>query len=130
MAWESPGLTISLPCVTTGLKRYQYGSITTGGAVVACTTDLIPVGIIQDGSTGSTVLPEAVSVMVSGVSKLVLDSASTVGVGQLISASTVGGKTSVAGDFVAGLIIAGTSGGADRVVSVLLAAPNYSTAIA
>ena len=130
MAWEAPGLIISLPSVTTGLVRYQFGSVTTAGNVVACSTDLIPVGVIQDGSTGSTVLPTAVSLMVSGVSKVRLDSASTVGVGQLVAASTVGAKTCVAGDYVAGLIVAGTSGGADRVVSVLLAAPNYSTAIA
>lgn len=130
MAWEAPGLVVSFPTTSTGLVRYQFVSISTNGNAVACTTNLIPVGVAQDGTTYSTAppTPTAIPVMVSGISKVYIDAASTVGVGQLVAASTGGVKGLAAEDTVAGLVVAGTSGSGARVVSVLLSGPSASTA--
>ena len=129
MAWEAPQQILTFPTATTGLVRYQFASLTTAGNVIAATTNTQPLGVIQDGTTNSTVDPTHISVMVAGVSKLKLDTASTVAVSDIVSASTVGAKAPAAGDVVAGLIVAGASGGAGRLVSVLIAAPTGSTAI-
>lgn len=129
MARENPVLVVPFPTTSTGLVQFQFASLSTSGNLIAATTNLNPVGVLQEGSTGSTVPPRSLPVMVSGISKLKLDSASTVGVPDIVSASTVGAKAPAAGDVVAGMIVEGTSGGANRVVSILLAGPTGSTAI-
>ena len=130
MAREHPVLVIPLPTTSTGLVQFQFASVSTSGNLVACTSNLHAVGVLQEGSTNSTVPPRSLPVMVSGVSKLKLDTATTVGVGQLVVASTAGALTAAAQDFVAGLIIEGTSGSSNRIVSVLLSGPQGSTALA
>jgi hypothetical protein len=129
MARENPVLVVPFPTTSTGLVQFQAASLSTSGNLIAATTDLSPVGILQEGSTGSTVPPRSLPVMVLGISKLKLDSASTVAVPEIVSASTVGAKTPVAGDFILGMIVEGSSGGANRVVSVLLSGPGGSTAV-
>ena len=120
MAWEAPGQIISLPCATTGIPRYRFVNISTAGNVIYPVVNGQTIGVIQDGTTGSTVDPTNVSVMVSGVSKLAVVSASTVGVGEVVGASSRGSAIAMAAASVpAGQVIAGTSGGANRVVSVL-----------
>ena len=130
MAREHPVLVIPLPTTSTGLVQFQFASVSTSGNLVACTSNLHAVGVLQEGSTNSTVPPRSLPVMVSGVSKLKLDTQTTVGVGQLVVASTAGALTAAAQDFVAGLIIEGTSGSSNRIVSVLLSGPQGSTALA
>lgn len=130
MARENPVLVVPFPTTSTGLVQYQFASISTAGNLVACTSNLHAVGVLQEGSTNTTVPPRSLPVMVYGISKVKLDSATTVGVGQLVVASTVGALTAAAQDFVAGLVVEGTSGGANRIVSVLLSGPQGSTALA
>lgn len=130
MAWEAPGLDISLPTTTTGLKRYRFVNISTGGNVIYPVVNGQTIGVLQDGTTGTTRQPRACTVRVGGVSKVVTGAtASTVGVGELVAASSIGvPKTMVAAAIAAGRVIAGSSGAANRVLTVLLSAPNASTA--
>ena len=124
MAWESPGHLITLPCVTTGIPRYSFVNVSTAGRAIYTTLGGTAVGVVQDGTTNSTVDPTSITVMVSGVSKVRIVSSSTVGVGEIISASSRGSiVASTAAAKRLGQIIAGTSGGANRIVSVLLATP-------
>ncbi len=124
MAWEAPGQLITLPCVTTGIIQYSFVNVSTAGRVIYTTLGGNSVGVIQDGTTSSTVDPTAATVMVSGVSKVRVVSSSTVGVGDVIAASSRGSvvATTAAAKRL-GQIVAGTSGGANRIVSVLLATP-------
>ena len=129
MAVEFPGQIVSLPCVTTGIGQYKFVNISTAGNVIKTVVDGHSIGVTQTGTTGSTVDPKAISVMVSGVSKLVCTTASTIGVGQVVAASSAGhAKIMVAAAIPAGQIVAGTSGGAGRVLSVLIAGVGHSTA--
>jgi len=129
MAWEAPGQIVSFPCATTGLKRYRFVDISTAGNVISPVVNGPTIGVLQDGTTNSTVDPTHVSVMISGISKVAVSTASTVGVGELVAASSVGSpKGFVAASVVAGRVVAGTSGGANRVLSVLIAGANASTA--
>jgi hypothetical protein len=130
MARENPVLVSSFPTTSTGLVRFQFASLSTSGNLIAATTNTSPLGVFQEGSTGSTVPPRSLPVMLLGISKLKLDTQSTVGVNQLVCASTVGAKGLAAEDIVAGLIVEGTSGSSNRIVSVFLAGPNASTASA
>ena len=128
MAWEAPGQIITLPCVTTGIPRFRFVNVSTAGNVIYPVVNGQTIGVIQDGTTGSTVDPTNVSVMVSGVSKLAIVSASTVGVGEVVGASSRGSAIAMAAASVAaGQVIAGSSGGASRVVSVLFPV-SHSTA--
>lgn len=129
MAWESPGQIISLPCATTGLVRYKFVDISTAGNVIHPLANGQTIGVIQDGTTGSTVDPTNVSVMISGVSKVAVTSASTVGVGEVVGVTTAGSPTAMAAASIpAGRVIAGTSGAANRVLTVLIAGVSASTA--
>ena len=129
MAWEAPGLVVSLPCATTGIQRYRFVNISTAGNVIKPTADGQTIGVTQTGTTGSTEDPKSISVMLVGVSKLSGSTASTCGVGEVVAATTGGGvKPMIAASVAAGRIIAGTSGGANRVLSVLIAGVGQSTA--
>src|SRR5688572_3507199 len=121
MAWESPGQIVSFPTTSTGIARYRFVNVSTSGNAIYTVVDGSAVGVTQDGTTGSTVQPTAVAVMISGVSKLAVSTASTVGVGQVVAATSRGSiKGAVAASFALGKVVAGTSGGAGRVVSVLI----------
>lgn len=129
MAWEAPGQIISLPCVTTGIPRYRFVNVSTAGNVIYPVVNGATIGVIQDGTTGSTVDPTNVSVMISGVSKLAVVSATTVGVGEVVGASSRGSAIAMAAAApAAGQVLAGTSGGASRVLTVLIAGVSASTA--
>lgn len=131
MAWEAPGQIISLPCVTTGIARYRLVNVSTAGNVIYTVADGPSIGVIQDGTTASTRDPVVASVMISGVSKLAVSTASTVGVGQVVAATSRGSiKGAVAASAVAGQVVAGTSGGAGRVVSLLISGVSATTALA
>lgn len=120
MAWESAGQIVTFPCVTTGIAQYRFVDISTAGNVIYTVASGPTIGITQDGTTGSTVDPTNISVMINGISKLAVSTASTMGVGEIIAATSKGSsKTMVAASVPAGRIVAGTSGAAGRVVSVL-----------
>lgn len=120
MALEYPGLIITLPCVTTGIRQYQFIDVSTAGRAIHPVVNGQTIGVTQTGTTGSTIDPTSITIMVNGVSKLAVVSASTVGVGEVVGTSTRGSAIPmVAASIPAGRVIAGTSGGAGRVVSVL-----------
>lgn len=130
MAWEAPGLIISFPCVTTGIRQYQFVDISTAGRIINTVASGPAIGVSQTGTTGSTVDPTSIAVMLNGVSKLAVSTASTHGVGEIIAATSRGSlKSAAAASYVVGRVVAGTSGGAGRVVSVLIAGVQGSTAL-
>lgn len=130
MAWELPGIDISLPTTSTGLVQYRFVNVSTSGNVIYPTGGGPSIGVIQDGTTGSTRQPRACTVRVAGVSKLAVVAGSTVGVGQIVVASSVGSAVgSTAGDYVSGRVIAGTSGSGARVLTVLVLPSGASTAL-
>lgn len=131
MAWEAPGQIVNFPCITTGLARYRFVAISTAGNVQYPSLGAPCVGVLQIGTTHTTRDPVVAPVMISGVSKVSVASQSTVGVGQVVAASSRGSIVpSTVGSYVVGQVIAGTSGAANRVISVLLAnGPSNSTAL-
>lgn len=129
MAVEFPGQIVSLPCISTGIGQYKFVDISTAGNVIRPTANGQTIGVSQTGTTGSTVDPKSITVMISGISKLAGSTASTCGVGEVVAATTLGGiKPMTAAAIPAGRIIAGSSGAANRVLSVLIASVSASTA--
>lgn len=129
MAVEFPGQVISLPCATTGIAQYRAVTVSTAGNVIYTVSNGPTIGVTQTGTTGSTEDPKSITVMISGVSKLAVSTASTCGVGEIIACTSRGSaKPMAAASYPMGMIIAGTSGGASRVVSVLLSGVTASTA--
>lgn len=125
MAWEntSPFVTL-LP--STGLRQFRFVTVKTTGLIGypnASTVGQAVTGVlVSNGTTGSTVDPvKGGTVQIYGVAKVEAES-STVAVGDWITSSSVGRvqSSSNAGDFVVGQVVAGTSGGANRILSVLL----------
>lgn len=124
MAVEFPGQIVSLPCATTGIPQYRFVDISTAGNVILTVSNGPSIGVTQTGTTGSTEDPKAITVMLNGISKLAVSTASTCGVGEIVAATSRGSvKPMAAASVPAGRIIAGTSGGAGRVVSVLFPVP-------
>lgn len=124
MAYEIPGFSLTLPAAT-GLAQFRMVKLNTSGYCAypnASTVGEAIIGVItSEGTTGSTVEPQYVTVQVSGVAK-VSAPASTVAKGDLITASTLGQvqSSSNAGDYAVGWVVDGSSGGAGRILSVLL----------
>lgn len=125
MAWESGGTFITLP-LTTGLRQYRFVKVNTSGNAVypsASTVGEAVVGVlVSEGTTGSTVDPvRGGTIQIGGVAKVEAE-ASTVAKGDTITASSVGRvqSSSNAGDYAVGIVVDGSSGAANRVVSVLL----------
>lgn len=129
MAVEFPGQVVSLPCASTGIPQYRFVTISTAGNVIKPVAGGPTIGVTQTGTTGSTEDPKSITVMISGISKVSGSTASTCGVGEVITATTAGSvKPMAAASVAAGQIIAGTSGSANRVLSVLIAGVGNSTA--
>lgn len=125
MAWEVTGPYITLP-QTTGLRRGRFVTVNTSGKLVypsGSTVGIPVVGVlVSEGTTGSTVAPvRGGTVQISGVAKVEAKS-STTAVGDLISASSVGlvDTTTNTNDTRVGIVVAGSSGGANRMLSILL----------
>lgn len=124
MAWSNDTNLITLPFQSTGIRQYR--------AVVAdaatgvdypngSTANLQPITgvLISSGTTGSTdASAKYGTIQIAGVAKIEAAS-STLAAGNLCSASTLGQVTpaSTAG-VVIGRVIDGSSGGANRVLSV------------
>lgn len=105
---------------STGLR--QWRAVVNGASVVAYPAAGAPVDgvIVSEGSTGSTDASQVVAVQSYGVVQIEA-SASTLSKGDLCAASSVGyAVPSSAGDYVIGRVVSGSSGAANRRVSVLL----------
>ncbi len=128
MAFEIPGFAFTLPAATDlSTNQYRFMAIDTNGDVgLPATTATAILGVLQNKPT---VAGQAASIMINGISKITAP-ASTVAEGDIVQASTLGQAVAHAtGGNAIGRIVGGSSGGAGRVLSVLLA-PYGSTAIA
>lgn len=85
------------------------------------TGNIVPIGVLYGRtSTTSAAGTQAVPIAISGVVKLRM-AASTLAAGQYVASSTAGlGIAPTTDAYVAGLIVAGSSGAANRVVTVQL----------
>jgi len=128
MAYEIPGFAFTLPA-SANLSTFQYTFVTVDAAGEAgppATTGEAILGVLQNKPT---VQGQAASIMVNGISKITAP-ASTLAEGDLCEASTAGQAIPLAaGGNAVGRIVSGSSGGAGRVLSVLIT-PYGSTAIA
>lgn len=124
MAFENEG-PLSLPA-STGLRQYRFVSINTSGNVAypnGSTVGQPVLGVIEsEGTTGST---RDVSVAVGSIRGQVYKveaEASTLAAGDWCSASSVGRVQTCtnAGDSIVGKIVGGSSGAANRLLSVML----------
>lgn len=125
MAWKNSDAFITLP-YSTGLRQYRFVKVHTDGTIKypnASTIGEAVVGVlVSSGTTNSTNVPtKGATIQISGVARVEAP-ASTVAVGDLVTASTLGQaqSSSNAGDYVVGVVVAGSSGGANRLLSVLL----------
>lgn len=119
MAWDS-NLGPNTFVASTGLR--QFRAVVNGASAVAYPAAGAPIDgvIVSEGTTGSTSDTQYVAVQSYGVVKMEAP-ASTLSAGDLCVASSVGcAAPSSAGDYVIGRVVAGSSGGANRVLSVLL----------
>jgi hypothetical protein len=106
---------------STGLPQYTLVAITSTGGVDHPTAGAPVSGVLYTGSTYSTNDSQVCDVMPPGAIVKVKAAASTLGVGDGCAATTAGTVTVLAGgDYRIGTVFAGSSGGANRVISVLL----------
>ncbi len=128
MAYEIPGFAFTLPAsADLSTSQYSFVEVDTAGEVaLPATTATAILGVLQNKPT---VQGQAASIMVNGISKITAP-ASTVAEGDIIQASTLGQAVAHAtGGNAVGRIVSGSSGGAGRVLSVLIQ-PFGSTEIA
>lgn len=110
---------------STGLRQYRAVRMGTNGYLGYPNASTIgqPIDgvIVTEGTTGSTADPQFVGIQTEGIVKMEAES-STLAVGDYVSASSVGRAQTCTntGDFRIGRVWAGSSGGANRVISVLL----------
>ncbi len=129
MAREQGQIIVSLPTTSTGLAQYRFVAVNSGGNLAYPAAAAAAIGIIQQGTTGSTVHPVSLPVAIAGISKLRVSTASTVATPDLVMSSSRGSAVALtAAGIVAGQVISGSSGGAGRVVNVLIAGVAGSTA--
>ena len=123
---EVPGLIVSFPTTSTGLKQYSFVKQSTSGNLIVSSLGSQVVGVIQAGSTSSTIEPAVLPVMISGISKVRTTGATTVGIPDVVSAGAAGGAVAATGSVV-GRVVGGSSGGASRILFVHLAGPSVSS---
>ena len=121
MAYETPGPGFTLPA-STGLKQFRFVSMS-GTSLAYPAKGAAVVGVTYSGgTTGSTRDPQYLTVVDRGIVK-VEALTSTLAAGDLCSASSVGyAIPSTAGAYAVGRVVAGSSGGTGRVLSVQLLA--------
>ncbi len=119
MAYEIPGFAFTLPAAA-DLSASQYTFVTidaSGEAVLPATTGEGVLGVLQNKPTAQG---QAASIMVNGISKITAP-ASTLAEGDLVEASTDGEAVPLGtGASAVGRIVSGSSGGAGRLLSVLI----------
>lgn len=120
MAYEIPGQTITLVSGSTAVGQFLAVGVDASGVILAASTaDTKFVGIAQNGND-STTAGEAINVMINGVSKLVA-TGTTMSAGDAFAVAATGKAIPLAGNATQkGVIIAGTSGTANRVLTVLI----------
>lgn len=108
---------------TTGLRQYRGVAISTAGLAAhpgGSTEGIVGVTYNVTESTVSGYTTVASLYSVGMIAKMEATS-STLSVGDLVSCSTAGEALfSAAGDFTIGIVTSGSSGGANRVLSVML----------
>lgn len=128
-AYEQALSIVSLPTTSTGLKQYRFVTLNSGGNVIYTSASGSAIGVLQGGTTGSTVHPVSVPVAIAGISKVANATASSMAAGDLVAATSRGSiKAMAAAAPVVGVVVSGSSGGANRVSYVLLAGLTASTA--
>lgn len=123
MAFENlMGMNAWTADASTGMRRYRFIKMNTDGTVgyPSSTAGVAVDGVIRgEGTTGSTASGQAVAVYPMGSIALVEAAASTMAVGDLVQASSVGqAEPLTAGAYAVGRVIAGSSGAANRVLSI------------
>jgi hypothetical protein len=111
---------ITLPA-TTGLPQYTLVGLNGSGQLVAATTGAPVVGVTHDGTTDSTAR-NACKIYPVGCVAPVQFAASTVKAGDFVTvgASGLADDGNGSTEWVIGQVVRGSSGGANRVLSVLL----------
>lgn len=105
---------------STGIAAFRFVTMSGGNAALATSGTASVIGVTTIGTTGST-SDSSVGIYPLGSVAKVTAPASTVAKGDKVSCSTAGQVAALgAGDFEVGIVVAGSSGGAGRVLSVLL----------
>lgn len=124
MAYEKVGETDTFT-LSTGIRQYRFVRLNASTGLQypsGSTVGLAVLGVlISSGSTSSTSIDRVGTVQLTGIAK-VEAAASTLAVGDVVSASSIGQAQPAtnAGDFVVGRIVAGSSGASNHIVSVAL----------
>ena len=119
MAWDAPEGMITIDG-TTGLTQYRFIVGGSAGATYPAAGAPIDGVIYSSGTTGSTETPRPIAIATRGIVK-VSAPASTLSAGDLCTASSIGqAANTTAGDYVVGRVVDGSSGGAGRILAVLL----------
>jgi hypothetical protein len=106
---------------STGLAQYRFVTISSTGGAAYPTAGAPVAGVLYSGSTYSTEDGQICDVMPPGGIWKVAASASVLAVGDAVAASSVGyAVPSSATDYRVGTVFAGSSGGANRIISVLV----------
>lgn len=128
MAWEHMmGQSPWTAAASTGLRQYRFVAMATDGTVGYPAADQPVDGVIRGsegaggGTTGTTNSGQRVSIYPTGSIAMVEAEASTLAVGDLVYSSSVGqASTQNTGAYAVGRVVAGSSGAANRVLSVRL----------
>ena len=123
---EVPVLLVSVPTTSTGLKQYSAVMQSTSGNLIVTTLGAQALGVLQGGSTGSTVPPAVLSVMLEGITKIRTTAGATGASPNTVSAGAAGGAVAATGSII-GRIVGGSSGGADRILFMHLAGPSVAS---
>jgi hypothetical protein len=119
MAWDAADEFITLPA-TTGLRQFQFVTVNSAGKAANPTAGGRVLGVLVSSGTNNSTEDVAATVQILGIAK-VLAKGSTLGVGDTVSASSIGyAKPSTSGGYVIGLQVDGSSGSTGRIVSVSL----------
>lgn len=106
---------------STGIPQYRFVTITSTGGAGYPALGAPVAGVAYTGSTASTADSQVITVMPPGGVWKVACTASTLAVGDAVAASSVGyAVPTSAGAYRVGTVLAGSSGGANRIVSVLV----------
>lgn len=112
---------VTLPA-TTGLIQNTFVSINASGLLIKASTSAPIIGVTHDGTTSST-SRNACKIYPVGTIAPVKALSSTVAVGDRVSCSTAGlimGAVAGSTTYCVGTVVKGTSGAANRVLSVML----------
>lgn len=119
MAYESNLILTTLPG-TTGISQYQAVIVNSAGraAKPSSTAGIAVLGVAQVASTATD---NAVTIALPGSVTKILAASSTLAAGDQFQCSSAGrAEPLTAGAYSMGYVVSGSSGGADRVITVAL----------